>query len=99
MSNIDHVYPYFSCSKEAFDNMTMGMTTRGKGQLANMMAHHCIPLRRDENGWMMSRYDLAMSNKILHVSNDGDLNWDYKANKEIICWPSKKNMPINSEDN
>lgn len=79
-----NVYPYFECSKESFESMCSGMTPAGKGSLANLLAHHCMPLRRDKNGWILTRMDLAMEGKLWHVSNEGKQSYDYKPDRDLF---------------
>lgn len=74
-------YPYYECSQTTWELYTVGMTIRGKHQLANMLAHHCLLARRDVKGWILTRFDL-ITNKtrkspFWHVSNDGELSYDY----------------------
>lgn len=76
--------PYFECSAEQWERHTTGMTDGGKQRLANMVAHHCLLARRDDRGWIITRFDLIRSGKPWwHVSNDGVLTYDYDpATKE-----------------
>lgn len=75
---ISEATPYFECTAEQWERHTKGMTERGKRRLANMLAHHCLLARRDELGWIITRFDLIQSGKPWwHVSNDGDLTYDY----------------------
>jgi hypothetical protein len=70
--------PYFECKPEQWEQHTHGMTTAGKNVLANMLAHHCLLARRDELGWIITRYDLiAEGRPWWHVSNNGKLTYDY----------------------
>ncbi|MCI1149025.1 hypothetical protein [Stenotrophomonas maltophilia] len=70
--------PYFECKPEQWEQHTHGMTTAGKNVLANMLAHHCLLARRDELGWIITRYDLiAECRPWWHVSNNGKLTYDY----------------------
>lgn len=78
------VYPYFEASKEKYELMCVGMAPGGKYQLANMLAHHLMPLRRDSNGWILTRMDLALEGKFWHVSNEGKLTYDYKPDGELF---------------
>jgi hypothetical protein len=92
--NDANVYPYFEASKEAFEAMCVGMTYAGKRQFANMLAHHCMPMRRDVNGWILSRIDLGMEGQFWHVGNDGKLTYNYKPDREKFCDSWRKNMPV-----
>ena len=70
--------PYFECSSQQWSAHTKGMDEYGKQRLANMLAHHCLLARRDELGWIITRFDLIASGRPWwHVSNDGRLTYDY----------------------
>lgn len=70
--------PYFECTPEQWERHTKSMTDSGKHLLANMLAHHCLLARRDDRGWIITRFDLIRSGKPWwHVSNDGVLTYDY----------------------
>lgn len=72
--------PYFECTAEQWERHTKGMTASGKHALANLLAHHCLLVRRDNFGWIVTRFDLINSGKpFWHVSNDGVLTYDYAA--------------------
>lgn len=70
--------PYFECTPEQWERHTKGMAEKGVRLLANMLAHHCLLARRDDRGWIITRFDLIRSGKPWwHVSNEGVLTYDY----------------------
>lgn len=79
-----NVYPYFSAPRDVFDAMCEGMKPAGRRKLVILMADHMMPLRRDKNGWILTRIGIAMEGRFWHVSNDGKLSYDYKPDPVLF---------------
>lgn len=54
-------FPYFECTTAQWETYTNGMSEKGKKSLASMLAHHCLLVRRFEEGWLLTRADMISS--------------------------------------
>lgn len=76
------VYPYYDASSSTYDKMTNGMSDAGKKSLANMLAHHLMPIQRYAEGWLLTRVDMIdrftkgeLPSPYAFCHNDGTAHW------------------------
>lgn len=55
--NTDQEYPYYDAQPAYYEKLTEGMTDKEKRGFANALAHHMIPITRNEHGWWLTRKD------------------------------------------
>lgn len=54
------VYPYYDAQPKYYERLTEGMSDKAKKSFANALAHHMMPMFRNEHGWWLSRQDLIL---------------------------------------
>lgn len=70
-------YPYFDSSEKYYALMTEGLDEKVKNSLANALAHHMIPIFKDDKYWYITRADYIAKGRPWSGINLETGRWEY----------------------
>lgn len=75
------IYPYFDAKEKYYEELTEGMSDAAKRGFANALAHHMMPMLRNDHGWWLSRSDYLRERpakgRSLFDLLDNDGKWNF----------------------